>query len=186
MIRQYRGGEVPEGSGGPIAALASKTILDVTAAFDAFEFSRGMEAVWGLMSAARINSLWSERPGCSQVARTRKRHVCVNDTLYTAAEALRIAAALLSPVLPQSAPKIWAQLGMTEPLEAARLDTLAWGQLPPGQRIGEIAALFPRIELKDAVAKMSELEELVTAEQNVLLGKKPEPVAPEPRHPGRR
>jgi methionyl-tRNA synthetase len=64
---------------------------------------------------------------------------------------------------------------MTEPLESVRLDTLAWGQLPPGQKIGEIAAVFPRIEAKEAIAKMRELEAVVTAEQNVMLGKAPKP-----------
>jgi methionyl-tRNA synthetase len=93
-------------------------------------------------------------------------------TLYTAAESLRIATALLSPVLPQSAPKIWAQLGMPESIESVRFETLKWGTLQPGQRIGEIAAVFPRIDLKEAVASMRVLEETVTGEQNALLGKR--------------
>jgi methionyl-tRNA synthetase len=177
MIRQYRGGEVPQGSGGAIAALASKTILDVTAAFDAFEFARGIEAVWALLSA--LDKLIVERaPWMLFKSQKPEAPAMLDDTLYTAAEALRIAAVLLSPVLPQSAPKIWDQLGITEPLEGARLDTLAWGQLPDGQKIGEIAALFPRVEMKDAVTKMRELEELVTQEQNVLLGKAPKPAEP--------
>jgi len=88
---------------------------------------------------------------------------------------LRIATALLYPVLPQSTPKIWTQLGMAEPIDSVRFADLRWGQLPAGQKIGEVAAIFPRIELKDAVEKMRELEVIATAEQNVLLGKKPEP-----------
>jgi methionyl-tRNA synthetase len=84
-----------------------------------------------------------------------------------------VATALLSPVLPQSAPKIWAQLGMTGSIEDVRFETLEWGTLQPGQKIGEIVGVFPRIELKEAVEKMRVLEEAVTAEQNVLLGKKP-------------
>ena len=59
---------------------------------------------------------------------------------------------------------------MTEPLESVRFDTLDWGSLQPGQKIGEIAAVFPRIELKDAVDKMRELEEQVTAEQAHAAG----------------
>jgi methionyl-tRNA synthetase len=102
----------------------------------------------------------------------------LSTTLYTAAEALRVATALLSPVLPQSAPKIWAQLGMPESIEAVRFATLEWGGLQPGQKIGEIAGVFPRIELKEAVAKMRELEEQVTAEQNILLGKTAAPAEP--------
>ena len=52
-----------------------------------------------------------------------------------------------------------------------RYATLAWGQLPAGQKIGEAGAVFPRIELKEAVAKMRELEAIATAEQNIILGK---------------
>ncbi len=67
--------------------------------------------------------------------------------------------------------KIWAQLGMTEPLESVRFDTLRWGGLPAGQKIGEVAGVFPRIEAKEAIEKMRELEEQATAAQAVLLGK---------------
>jgi methionyl-tRNA synthetase len=95
--------------------------------------------------------------------------------LHTAAEVLRILAILTYPALPESALKIWKQLGMTEPLESVRLDTLAWGQLPAGQKIGEIAAVFPRIEAKEAIAKMQELEVRVTEEQNAMLGKTANP-----------
>ena len=174
MIQQYRGGAVPEGSDAEIADLAARTIEATGKAFDRFEFSRGIEAVWGLISAVDkfivLQAPW-------KLARQPEAAVKLDTTLYTAAEALRIVTALLSPVLPQSAPKIWAQLGMTGSVEDVRFDSLAWGQLPPGQKIGEVAAVFPRIELKDAVAKMNELEDKVTAEQNALLGKTGEPAS---------
>jgi methionyl-tRNA synthetase len=98
----------------------------------------------------------------------------LDETLYTSADALRIVTALVSPVLPESAAKIWAQLGMTEPLSSVRFETLKWGDLKAGQSIGEIAGVFPRIEAKDGIAKMRALEEKVTAEQQVLMGKKAE------------
>jgi methionyl-tRNA synthetase len=121
--------------------------------------------------------LWRERDEASQ------RQLAT--TLYTAAEALRIATALLAPVLPESTRKIWAQLGMPEPLDAVRFETLAWGGLEPGQRIGEVAAVFPRIEVKDAVAKMRALEEETTARQAAMLGKKTEPEPAAPSGPAR-
>src|SRR5262249_34805367 len=92
-------------------------------------------------------------------------------TLYTSAEALRIATALLASVMPESTAKIWSQLGMTEPLEAVRVDALTWGQLKGGQRVGEISAVFPRIDLKEAIGKMRALEAEVSAQQAALLGK---------------
>ncbi len=66
---------------------------------------------------------------------------------------------------------------MTAPLASVRLDALAWGQLPPGQKIGEVSGVFPRIDAAPAIAKMKELEERVTEEQNVMLGKVPKPEA---------
>jgi methionyl-tRNA synthetase len=105
----------------------------------------------------------------------------LDSTLYTAAEALRVVTALLSPILPQSAPKIWAQLGMTESIESVRFDGLAWGGLQAGQKIGDVSGVFPRIELKDAVAKMRDLEEKISAEQALLVGKKPETAPEEPK-----
>jgi methionyl-tRNA synthetase len=170
MISQYRGGEI-SGTGDPeIAALAGQTIRAVQDTFDRFEFSRGLEAVWTLIGAVDKfivqNAPWKLAKQTDPESQAK-----LSTTLYTSAEALRIATALLSTVLPQSTPKIWSQLGMTEPLDAIRFETLAWGQLPAGQKIGEIAAVFPRIETKDAISKMQELEEQVTAEQNKLLGK---------------
>ena len=69
-------------------------------------------------------------------------------------------------------------VGMPEALDSVRFATLEWGTLQSGQKIGEIAAVFPRIELKEATAKMRELEEQVTAEQNKLLGKTAAPAEP--------
>jgi methionyl-tRNA synthetase len=177
MIHQYRGDEIPEGSDPEIAALANETVATVQKYFDAFEFSKGLEAVWALISAVDKyivqKAPWKLARQNDQASQTE-----LSATLYTAAESLRIATALLSPVLPQSAPKIWAQLGMPESIDAVRFETLEWGTLQPGQKIGEIAGVFPRIDLKEAVASMRALEETVTAEQNLLLGKKPAAVEP--------
>jgi methionyl-tRNA synthetase len=172
MIHQYRGDEIPEGSDGEIAALANETVASVRRYFDAFEFSKGLEAVWALISAVDKyivqKAPWKLARQADQASQAE-----LSATLYTAAESLRIATALLSPVLPQSAPKIWAQVGMPASIESVRFETLEWGGLQPGQKIGEIAPVFPRIDLKEAVASMRALEETVTAEQNALLGKKP-------------
>jgi methionyl-tRNA synthetase len=85
---------------------------------------------------------------------------------------------LLYPILPESAPKIWRQLGMPQPIESVRFSDLGWGQLAAGQKIGEVAAIFPRLEMKETIDKMRALETEVAAEHAALLGKKP---AVEPR-----
>jgi methionyl-tRNA synthetase len=177
MIGQYRGGAIPAGGETEIAGLADETIRTVRGAFDRFEFSKGLEAVWALISAVD-KFIVQQAPWKLARQLDDAPQKQLDTTLYTAAEALRIATALLAPVLPQSAAKIWAQLGMTEPIEFVRFDTLAWGGLPAGQKIGEVSGVFPRIELKEAVASMRAIEEQVAAQQAVLLGKKVEAPAP--------
>ncbi len=171
MIQQYRDGLVPQGSDEAIAALAGQTIEATEKAFDRFEFSKGIEAVSGLISAVD-KFIVQQAPW--KLARDPDAEEQLDKTLYTAAEALRIATALLYPVMPESTPKIWEQLGMMEPIESVRFSSLFWGQLPMRQRIGQPSAVFPRIEANDAITKMRELEAQVSAEQAALLGKKPE------------
>jgi methionyl-tRNA synthetase len=179
MIHQYRQGAIPEGDDPAIAEAAAATIQTVERAFDRFEFSKGLEAIWGLIST--IDRYIVERQPW-KLARQQdpQSQTDLSNTLYASAEALRIATALVSPILPESSAKIWAQLGIEEPLASVRLDKLAWGGLPPGQAIGKVEGVFPRIEAKPAIEKMRELELKVTAEQAVLMGKvPPPPIQPE-------
>ncbi|MGB9454795.1 MAG: methionine--tRNA ligase [Bryobacteraceae bacterium] len=171
MIHQYRQGVVPEGIEPEIAAIAYQAADAVQTAFDRFEFSKGLEAIWALISA--VDKFIVARAPWKLARETDNRYAQkeLDATLYTAAEALRIATALVSPVLPESSRKIWAQLGMGEPIESVRFETLAWGGLQPGQQIGEVSPVFPRIEAKLAIEQMRALEEKVTAEQAVMMGK---------------
>jgi methionyl-tRNA synthetase len=176
MINQYRGGAIPKGTDAALAGIARQTIDSVKTSFENFEFSKGLEAVWALLSAA--DKYIVEQAPWKLARAGEEAQAKLDDTLATSAETLRVACALLAPVLPESAQKIWAQLGMTTNLEEVRFDSLDWGQIPEGQKIGEIAPVFPRIELKEAVERMRMLEEQVTAEQAKLLGRKVEAPAP--------
>src|SRR5260370_31921511 len=142
MIQQYRGGVIPASAGdGMIETTALETIKTAVTLFDEFEFSRGLEAVWALLSAVD-RFIVQKAPW--KLAKDPVANDTLDLTLYTAAEALRIATALLAPVMPESTAKIWSQLGMPEPVESVRLDALTWGQLQAGQKVREGAAAFPR------------------------------------------
>ena len=169
MIRQYRGGRIPAGGNEAIAALAAETIRNFECAFEAFEFSRGLDAVWTLLSS--IDKFIVEQAPWKLVKSGEDAKL--DHALYTAAEALRIAVALLAPVLPQSSARIWRQLGMGGSVEDVRLKDLRWGQLPPGQTIGEVEAVFPRADVKQVVARMKELEIRALATQAALMGQQP-------------
>jgi methionyl-tRNA synthetase len=170
MIRQYADGAIPDGRPGSqaLAEVATETIRNALTAFDNFEFSRGLEAIWAMFSAADKylveRAPWTLARSQDPAARSQ-----LAETLYTVAEILRVAAVLLAPVMPTSAAALWRQLGMTGDLEAMRFEDLAWGGLQPGQRIGEVQPLFPRVEPRQAIERMRALEVEEAARQKALL-----------------
>ncbi|HTS24561.1 MAG TPA: methionine--tRNA ligase [Bryobacteraceae bacterium] len=172
MIGQYRDGKIPERSE-ELAVRAAGQIGRVPKFFENLEFSKGLEDVWELISVVD-KFIVEQKPWNLSRNPQPEAQQKLSGTLYSAAEALRIVTGLVYPVIPESAAKIWKQLGMSEGIESVRLDSLKWGGLEPGQQIGEIGPVFPRIELKDAEARMRALEAQVTAEQQAMLGKKPE------------
>lgn len=179
MIRQYRGGAIPGGEAdAQMGEAARSAIAAALAAFEDFEFSRGLEAVWGLVSAAD-KYIVEQAPW--KLAKSDPAGL--DRALYTAAEALRVITALLGPVLPGAAARIWSQLGMPEKLEEVRLGQLAWGQLSAGQRIGAVEPVFPRIDVNKAVAEMRALEAEVTAQHAALVGRPAEVPPPSPKIP---
>jgi methionyl-tRNA synthetase len=177
MIQQYRGGVIPGQAGdqkiADLARIASKAALD---AYDAFEFSRALEHIWSIISAVDKfiveRAPWKLAKDTSEGAQKE-----LNEALFTAAEALRIVCALVSPVLPHSAEAIWHQLGFTFHLSTLRAEALAWGGIQPGQKITEIAPVFPRLDAKSTIARMQELEEIEKNRQAALVGKPAEPAS---------
>ncbi len=79
----------------------------------------------------------------------------LQQTLYTAADVLRVAAVLLDPVMPAKMKAIREVLG-TDHLSKVVNDALAFGQLEPGHALGKVQPLFPRIEKKKEAAPPAE------------------------------
>ena len=83
--------------------------------------------------------------------------------LYVATDALRALAVLLYPIAPQSAERLWAQLGCEGELRNQNPRDLAWGQLKPDTKVGKPEPIFPRL---DKAATLQKLEELAEADRN--------------------
>jgi methionyl-tRNA synthetase len=85
----------------------------------------------------------------------------LNEILYTAAESIRIITALLYPVMPYAAAKVWTQLGLGDIELAAKngeLKDLKWGGLQPGTRLGHLSPIFPRAP-KELIQTMTDMEQ---------------------------
>jgi len=165
MVHKYFGGVVPEAGvrGVPENSIefdAGRTIAEFNAQFDAMDFSRALETVWALVAAVD-GYLTSNAPWKKKLDVSEEDHAAMQArVLATAAEAVRIITGLVYPILPESAGKVWRQLGLGEIEEAAKggqLKTLAWGGLRAGTKFLEPSPLFPRAE-KDAVERMQNLE----------------------------
>jgi methionyl-tRNA synthetase len=171
MIRQYRNGSIADTKGDPaIAAQAKETVATALAAFNEFEFSKGLEAIWALLSAVDKHIV-QQAPWTLAKKQDASAQATLDSTLYTAAEVVRIATLLLAPVIPESAARIWSQSGMATGLDAARATDLEWGGLRPGHTVGEPVAVFPRIDPKIAIPRLRELEAAESERQAILVGK---------------
>src|SRR5438128_631597 len=164
MITRYFRGEVPYPSrtssrkpaDDAVAQTAAKLITEYNSLFADHQFSRELEAAWGLMASVDKyiveNEPWAL--GEKQDEESRARLATV---LYTCAEALRIVTALAHPVIPEATTKIWVQLGLGE-IKKYTLQDLRWGQLRLGTRLGNVQAVFPRAD-KTAIERMQKMEE---------------------------
>ncbi|MGH9513481.1 MAG: methionine--tRNA ligase [Terriglobales bacterium] len=161
MIQRYFGGEIPspqtEASGGIAPAqLATGVIAAYGAFFDQHQFSRALEAAWGLVAAVDKyiveNAPWKLGEMHDEESRARLATI-----LYTSAEALRIVTALAHPIIPDATAKIWSQLGLGD-IQKFDLSGLKWGQLPAGTRLENVEAVFPRAD-KSAIERMQKMEE---------------------------
>ena len=163
-MRRYFHGEMPypspvagrKAADDAIAETARKVIAEFNAQFEQYQFSKALEAAWGLVSAVDKyiveNEPWALGEKDDEESRARLATV-----LYTSAEALRIVTALAHPVMPEATAKIWTQLGLGD-IKTFSLAELQWGQLKLGTKLGEVQAVFPRAD-KSAVERMQQMED---------------------------
>jgi methionyl-tRNA synthetase len=117
-----------------------------------YAVSRALEVAWGVI--ARVDKMLSDAKPWELVKDEGQRET-LNAILYRAAETLRWLSVLLHPVMPGATQKIYEQLGLPEKLGAVDPAKLEWGTLQEGTRVGEVKALFPRI---DKAKTMAEIE----------------------------
>jgi len=143
MIQRYRQGRLPQPCpADPELHPAAQTAAGGwDRAVEMLDFRGGLEAIWAFLAVANRyvdqKAPWSLAKAGDNEALDR--------VLYSAAEAIRIAACLVSPVMPGTADEIERQLGL-EDWKRTWPQASQWGLLPGGQEIARAEPLFPRIE----------------------------------------
>lgn len=164
MINRYFNGSVPYPS--PLVAKkeaddairdqAQAAIAEFSQLFDEYQFNRALECAWALVGSVN-KYLVEQEPWIVSEKEGEENKARLATILYTAAEALRIVTALAYPVLPESAEKIWLQLGLGD-ITKFNLCELKWGQLPLGGKLGKVEPVFPRAD-KSTIERMQQMEQ---------------------------
>ncbi len=159
MIAKYFDGVVPEKSNYPNGVLVGvlhNTRDAFNSQFEKLEFSKALESLWALITHLdgfiTLKAPWKASGFTPNDLRLHQEEV-----LYQAAEVIRWITALVYPVIPEAAAKVWTQLGLGD-IADADIRHLSWGGLPPGTRLGTLGPVFPRAD-KDAVQRMQDMEQ---------------------------
>ncbi len=155
MAGRYCQGQVPDVTVDQIPAdydLKAKGLVlaaTVEAAYDALAFSQTCEAVFGLVRSG--NKFLDEKAPWTLYKQGQQ--VETERVLYAVLESVRLAAYLLSPLVPGLAIAIYSQLGLTADFNDLAIgQTLdysvhsRWGYLPARQPLGKAEPIFQRIE----------------------------------------
>ena len=177
MLARYCDGRIPQGGDGDdggLPELAAKCIAEALAQYDKFAFSRALEAA-GALLARTDKYIVEHRPWVLAKSDDPGARAQLKATLYNSAEALRIACVLMAPVIPAGTQKIWELLGQPGAVASQRLDELRWGALQADTPVGRQVAVYPRLDVGKAVARMEALEAEALSEQARMMGTAAEP-----------
>ncbi|MFP6888808.1 MAG: methionine--tRNA ligase [Nitrospinota bacterium] len=156
MVRRYRGGKLSRSAEGPGAAneeALSGAAAGVAARYETqmeeTNLQGGLRSVWELVSAAN-KYIDAAAPWALAKSGPEER---LDSALYHAGAALRVIAAMICPVMPATADKIAAQLGLAgDWLSAPFQELLDFYAMPDGLETTVGPPLFPRIEDDTRVA----------------------------------
>ncbi|MDF2930071.1 methionine--tRNA ligase [Anaerospora sp.] len=169
MIGRFNGGIIQaagekEALDAELAQLAHNTAANYEKYMENMEINAALKEIWALVS--RSNKYIDETAPWA-LAKDPAKRARLDTVMYNLAEVLRIVTILVSPFMPTTAPKIWAQLGIETAFADVRLhDAQSWGLLPAGTKVAKPEPIFPRIEDKPEPQEQPAVSPAVKAQQN--------------------
>jgi methionyl-tRNA synthetase len=150
MVAKNLGGVVPEpgeftDADTDLLTTAGSLLERVRASFDGQAMHLGLEAIWLMLGDA--NKYFSaQQPWVLRKSESAADQVRFRTVLYTTCEAVRIAALLVQPVMPESAAKMLDMLG--QPPDQRAFSAIG-ARLAPGTALPPPAGVFPRYQPPD-------------------------------------
>ncbi|MDR2528358.1 MAG: methionine--tRNA ligase [Synergistaceae bacterium] len=148
MIVNYAGGVAPKGGGddpldAEVRALGEATLGLVDKTMETFSYDEALKHIWAFIG--RGNKYIDETMPWK--LRKEDQGERLNAVLHTLYEVLRLSALLTAPYIPESAEKLWKQLGLPGSPLTEKLDDFRWGE-GAGTKVAKAEVLFPRIDLE--------------------------------------
>ena len=149
MVKRYREGRLERSPAGDSEAESAfcEFVADAAAKYEdgmaATHFQHGLRAAWEVIS--RANKYIDSSAPWTLAKEGEEARLC--SVLWHAVASIRVVAAMISPVMPASAEKIAAQIGLAEDWASAPYAELMDMRGLPDELVTNIGApLFPRIE----------------------------------------
>lgn len=150
MLEKYFEGVIPPKPEGEPELPVADSIKEAREAYDNLAFNVALSKAWDPIKTC--NKYIDQSAPWSHFKQGDTKRV--GDILYTALETLRTAAVLIYPTMPETAAKIWYQLGIDEDIQKTGYASIeTWGGLPTGVKTRRGDPLFPRIQTKDDTGK---------------------------------
>jgi len=145
-------GEGHEVCDNEIKELWEEVLIDVDKYMNNVEFSKSLETIFKFVS--RMNKYIDETMPWA-LAKNDEGKPRLAVVLKNLVEALNKIAVLVYPYIPESASKIWKQLGVYEDIKLAQVEDIkAWDILKVGHKLGKATPIFPRLEKPKEIVKL--------------------------------
>ena len=160
MVEKYFGGTLPaeresSDADDDLKQMASTLRDRYEAEMEHFQFQNALEQVFKTIQRANKyideNAPWT-------LAKDPANRARLATVMYNLLETIRICAVLLTPFIPDSAEKIFDQIGAC-PCCRTWEKANVWGSLRPDVTVHKGEALFPRIDAEKALAELNAIQE---------------------------
>ena len=160
MVEKYFGGTLPTERENSDADCDLKTMASTLrdryeAEMEHFQFQNALEQIFKTIQRANKyideNAPWT-------LAKDPANRARLAAVMYNLLETVRICAVLLTPFIPDSAEKIFDQIGAC-PCCRTWEKANVWGRLRPDVTVHKGEALFPRIDAEKALAELNAIQE---------------------------
>ena len=160
MVEKYFGGTLPTERENSDADCDLKTMASTLrdryeTEMEHFQFQNALEQVFKTIQRANKyideNAPWT-------LAKDPANRARLATVMYNLLETIRICAVLLTPFIPDSAEKIFDQIGAC-PCCRTWEKANVWGSLRPDVTVRKGEALFPRIDAEKALAELNAIQE---------------------------